>query len=197
MWIGFLKPQGDQGSLVNRIAAALSGGPFCHVEIVFEDMYTCSIAMSGSRKLNRVFLMRKTDFSEEWVFFRLKNIRPETERAIREFCEGEIGKPYAFTKCLMDMSYLGWAYTGKRDQSYYCSELVVAALKMGGYGPAQDLEPGALHPNGLYFALRDWLEPGYPTPEQQQMHKNYGQRRRELRRQRREGVKLVPQLKVT
>jgi len=171
MWIGLLKPEGRQDAFLNRIVAALTGGPFCHVELVFSDMRACSIALSNSKKLSRVFLMRKTDFSPEWVFYELAGMTPQTEARIRAWCENEIGKPYDVAKCVMNMSYMSWAYQGERDQSYYCSELVTLALKEGGYAPARDLDESTLHPNGLYYALRPHLIPSHPTPEQQAMRK--------------------------
>jgi len=152
-----------QESWLNRAASWLAGGtaehpPYIHTELLFvppEGLHNadevsgqaCSIVYNGT-----VHLHRKRFSRSEW-FFRSMNVSKQQYDNMLAFCKQRVGEPFnkmgyflAWTPLFAPRpSFYTWFGMSHR---WYCSEIVVAALKSGGVLPST--YPSAVHPNTLY-----------------------------------------------
>lgn len=153
-----------QESRLNRAAAWLAGGtperpPYIHAELLFvpEHGLTSGDEVSGqacSIVYNRNVHMERKRFSRSQWVFRSMNVSQTQYDLMYNFCKAHVGEPFnklgyflAWTPLLAPSpSFYTWLGMSHR---WYCSEIVVAALKAGGMLPAT--YPASVHPNTLYY----------------------------------------------
>lgn len=125
----------------NRLAAVLGRTTITHTQLVFvdteaEEFFTISTDMARG-----VHCMSRRTFAKHgWEFLCLR-VDEATELAIYNFLIAQIGLPFSRWGII-------WLYTQPVDmhgQMWFCSELVIAALRAGGL-------------------LRDWQRQGYTVP---------------------------------
>jgi hypothetical protein len=151
--------------ILNKLAAkmapkAAEGAPQIHVELFFpdedgdsEDLVSgqaCSIHYNG-----KVFLTRKQFSRTQWHFRSLDTTKEQYD-AILNYCKEAVGRrfnhlgyflqPFAHINHSWPQDWFGY------DKRYYCSELVVEALKAGGVLPIT--MRSQIHPETLYALLR-------------------------------------------
>jgi len=148
-------------SILNQLAHYFGGGrdPKIHCELVFpaDDVssdelngHSCSICYK-----DQVFWFRKR-FSGKYWSFRSIDVTEAKYDAMQQFCrihEGE-GFNYMGYYANATPSWLAnkfkW-YTHNNKKTWYCSEIVVAALKVGGILPEDQCL--SIHPEELYHIL--------------------------------------------
>ena len=152
--------------ILNKLAAKIApktgnSEPQIHVELFFPDEESneqdlicgqaCSIHYNG-----KVFLTRKRFSRSQWNF-RSLDTTPEQYEAILSYCKEAVGCRFNhlgyFLQPVMKIDHSwaqDWFGFGKR---YYCSEIVVEALKAGGVFP-QSMR-SQIHPETLYSILKD------------------------------------------
>ena len=152
-----------QESWLNRAASWLAGGtadkpPYIHAELLFvppEGLHgsddvtgqACSIVYNGT-----VHLHRKRFSRSEW-FFRSMNVTEEQYDKMYRFCQAHVGEGFnklgyflaAVPFIAPRPSFYTWL---GMQQRWYCSEIVVAALRAGDALPPD--YPSAVHPHQLY-----------------------------------------------
>lgn len=157
-----------QESWLNRAASWLAGGtssspPYIHAELLFvpqggihntEEVsgQACSIVYNGT-----VHLHRKRFSRSEW-FFRSMNVTKKQYDTMYNFCRAHVGEPFnklgyflAWTPLLAPRpSFYTWLGMSHR---WYCSEIVVAALKEGRV--LDENYPSTVHPNTLYHDMKN------------------------------------------
>jgi len=160
----FVRSDSDilEASWLNRIAASIASteddtAPFIHAEILFcppgaengKDTVSglaCSIVYSGSVHLESKRFSRK-----EW-FFRSMECSKSQYDTMLEYCQERQGDGFnhmgyflywsPFRPSPMSYTYLGMS------PRWYCSEIVIAALKEGDI--LDDSVSNSMHPHALY-----------------------------------------------
>ena len=160
----FVRSDSDilEASWLNRIAASIASteddtAPFIHAEILFcppgaengKDTVSglaCSIVYSGSVHLESKRFSRK-----EW-FFRSMECSKSQYDTMLEYCQERQGDGFnhmgyflywsPFRPSPMSYTYLGLS------PRWYCSEIVIAALKEGDI--LDDSVSNSMHPHALY-----------------------------------------------
>jgi len=150
----------QQGSILNRMAAYYGSGtreaPMVHAELFFPkpgasksaDVFgeSCGIHYGG-----KVFMAPKTFSRNNWVF-RTYSVSDDAYRKVKEFCADRVGDAFNylgyFTPCNLSRST-----APSNGRSWYCSELVAAALHEGGLLDAKDLKYASAHPDLLYDTI--------------------------------------------
>ena len=151
---------------LNRMAAKLapksSNSPKIHVELFFPDNrqdesenvagQACSIYYN-----QQVFLTHKNFSRKQWSF-RTLNVTDDQYKKVHAFCKSHVGEPFNhlsyFTYpvgCKQVTPY--WATNFGGSPRWFCSEIVVEALKSGNVLP-ENLHP-SIHPQDLFTMLED------------------------------------------
>lgn len=134
--------------------------PQIHVELFFPDEegkenelvsgQACSIHYNGE-----VFLTRKRFSRKQWNFRSLDTTQEQYD-AVLDYCKNAVGCHFNhvgyFLQPLLSINHdwpLKWGY----NKRYYCSEIVVEALKAGGVFPST--MKSQIHPQTLYAMLKD------------------------------------------
>jgi hypothetical protein len=135
VWVGFLLDKNDEyvpggslsSSLMNRAAVWLTGAPYIHCQMVFWDeerqvYYTYSV--DDTRP---VHVWDRKGFKAGWRFVRLC-VTERQELVMQNFLAAQLGKPLNRPG---QLSVLFFPIPGE-GESYFCSELVAAALEAAG-----------------------------------------------------------------
>ena len=138
--------------------------PKIHCEILFpendtthERGYSCSIAYNG-----RVFFRRKSFSRQEWTFRVLRKIPAAMFDSMRAFCKSCVGDYFNHVGYMLYGASSGsirlngaWAGINyyPMGRRWFCSEIVIEALKMGNYLPAD--VSSVQHPETLYQLLKE------------------------------------------
>lgn len=154
--------------ILNKLAASVAPKtqngeptPQIHVELFFPDEegdseelvsgQACSIHYNG-----KVFLTRKRFSRSQWNFRSLDTTK-EQYNAILDYCKEAVGCRFNhvgyFLQPVVNINHSwpqDWFGFGNR---YYCSEIVVEALKAGGVFPTS--MRSQIHPETLYSILKD------------------------------------------
>ena len=147
-------------SWLNRAASWFAGGtelPYIHAEILFmppgrsrstDDMtgLACSIVYGG-----KVHLQEKRFSRKEWRF-RSINVSKSQYDDMLTFCEDHQGDPFNYVGYFtywspLTMKPSWYPYLGLQSR-WYCSQIVVGALKAGGCLDVSVTD--SMHPNALY-----------------------------------------------
>jgi len=134
--------------------------PQIHVELFFPDEegkenelvsgQACSIHYNG-----QVFLTRKRFSRKQWNFRSLDTTQEQYD-AVLNYCKNAVGCHFNhvgyFLQPLLSVDH-AWPTKLGYNKRYYCSEIVVEALKAGGVFP-QDMK-SQIHPQTLYSLLKD------------------------------------------
>lgn len=160
----FVRSDSDilEASWLNRIAASMASteddtAPFIHAELLFcppgaensKDSIAglaCSIVYSGSVHLERKRFSRK-----EW-FFRSMECSKSQYDTMLEYCQERQGDGFNHMGYFLYWSPIrpspmSYTYFGLTPR-WYCSEIVIAALKEGDILDAS--VPNSMHPHALY-----------------------------------------------
>ena len=145
-----------------RLAPPTRNGasPKIHCEILFPDHdnqkhgLSCSICYDG-----RVFLMRKRFTKVEWSFRVLRKIPSHVFDSMKTFCKACTGDyfnhiGYALYGVTSGNVRLSGSWTSSfypMTRRWFCSEIVIEALKVGGYLPEHI--SSVQHPETLYQLL--------------------------------------------
>jgi len=146
--------------IASKIAPACEEEPQIHVELFFPDTdgdnaelvngQACSIHYNG-----QVFLTRKRFSRKQW-HFRSLDTTPEQYEKVLNYCKQAVGCHFNhlgyFLQPILSIDHTWPLYMGYRKR-YYCSEIVIEALKSGGIFPAT--MKSQIHPQTLYAMLKD------------------------------------------
>jgi hypothetical protein len=165
----FVRSDSDilESSWLNRAAASLTSNddgsaPFIHSELLFcppgdhttSDTVSglaCSIVYSGSVHLERKRFARK-----EW-FFRSMECSKGQYDSMLQFCEERKGESFNHLGYFLYWSPLRPSPTSYNwlglSSRWYCSEIVIAALKEGGI--LSEEVSYSMHPNDLYKLVQN------------------------------------------
>lgn len=130
---------------INRMTRWFTRSNMTHVQLAFWDAGTRGhITFSADKNQKCVHRYDSKDFSRSsWRFFKLKVTQWE-EVTMYRFLESQVNKPFNFWGQIM---CIFWPWSG-RGQSWFCSELVMAAfqaaLKYPGFYP-EETSPGQVH----------------------------------------------------
>lgn len=148
--------------------------PKIHCEILFPDNdqnyesgYSCSICYNG-----QVFMYPKRFSRDEWSFRVLRTVPAEVFNRMRSFCQGCVGDYfnhvgyilYGLTSGVVRLQGSWTLMFRPMTRRWFCSEIVIEALKIGGYLP-QDLS-SVQHPETLYQLLQSQSSAGTAKPLQ-------------------------------
>lgn len=132
---------GKSGLLGSAIRAFKHRG-VSHVELLFSD----GMAGTSDREKGGVVLYHLGDPDPaDWITIEIPGILPDEERRIRAFIEGELGCPYDMMGIIFAQVF---PWHRESPTAWFCSELVVAALKtvLPGLFPKRpcDYDPAAV-----------------------------------------------------
>lgn len=159
-----------QESWLNSAASLLApmtarnGKPYIHAELLFvpknnglqnkTDVYgeACSIVYSG-----KVHLCKKRFSRKEWEFRSIECSEKQYKK-MKDFCKDHVSDGFNHLGYFMYWSgpfapkptFYTWFGMSPR---WYCSEIVIAALKVGGI--LDDSFPTAEHPDRLYHFIKE------------------------------------------
>jgi hypothetical protein len=136
----------------NRLTSTLSGSPYFHCQLLFWDAAArTSRTYSVDATTRCVFTEPMKEFgSVGWVFVRLE-VTQAQECAVRDFLDAQVGKPFSARAYGVFCMPTALARATSDGSSWFCSELVVAALQAVGFLPT--LERAATNPGTLYRVL--------------------------------------------
>ena len=134
----------------NWLTSVLGGSPYFHCQLLFWDAAaraSRTYSVDASRRC--VFTEPMKEFgSVGWSFVRIE-VSYEQEQEVRTFLDAQLGKP--FSTRAYGIFCMPGACASSSGDSWFCSELVVAALQAGNMLLA--LERGQTSPGTLYRAL--------------------------------------------
>lgn len=145
-----------------------SGSAKIHCEILFPESdfdfhkgYSCSICFDG-----RVFMRRKEFSRDEWTFRILRTVPSDVFDRMRSFCKGCVGDyfnhlgfgMYGLSSGVIRINGSWTRRFHPMTRRWFCSEIVIEALKIGGYLPT-DLS-SVQHPETLYQLLQSQSSAG-------------------------------------
>jgi hypothetical protein len=142
----FYKIGADEPSAVNRLAAYLTGtAGMAHVELRFRTGESLSVFQDET-----VFLKKRGYSNAQYRAIAI-SVEPAAEQRMLNFAREQVGK--GFNAWGLRRSPLPWPLFRSCDGSvddglWFCSELVTAALQVGGL--LSDLVPERSSPNMLY-----------------------------------------------
>lgn len=135
---------------INWLTVVWQGAPFYHVQIMFwahEERASITYSVDATRGV--VFCARMKQFANEgWTFMRF-DVTRDQEMAADRFLRAQIGRP--FNRGVYGIFCFGTASpggTGGPGKSWYCAELVVAALQA--MGLLRDIDAATVTPGLLY-----------------------------------------------
>lgn len=165
----FLRNDTDimEAHILNKLASMIAPQceegvePQIHVELFFPDVeeerkenelvsgQACSIHYNGS-----VFLTRKRFSRKQWNF-RSLDTTEEQYNAVLDYCKQAVGCRFNhvgyFLQPLISIDH-AWPLHFGYKKRYYCSEIVIEALKAGGVFPQNMVSQ--IHPQTLYAMLK-------------------------------------------
>lgn len=125
----------------DHLITFFAGKPFTHAELVFCDGSCCS----ASTRDGGVRYKKITFRPEAWAFIELP-IKEGDEEKMKAFCDQHVGKKYDY------LGAIGFALPiGDDDRKWFCSEIVIDALKVVGFLP--DAQSSKIGPSKLYRLL--------------------------------------------
>ena len=131
-----------------NVMAKIFTGEFVHCELVFDDPCTGAHTLACSVWQNETVFLRPKKFGRtNWIHVEL--ILPDISvRTMKAWCTEQIGKPFntsGFYRCITPFPRYS------NGDSWFCSELVVTALKEAGY--LETAIPSTCTPTYLYKML--------------------------------------------
>lgn len=167
---------------LNYLGTVLSGSPIYHVQFFYwDEAKQTYISISVDTYHNCVHEYDKKTFRRGWTFFRL--LLPKwQENGIVQFLRAQIGKPMNLLGSVM----LYFMPVSGRGESYFCSELCVAAFHSVGLF-LHTLPGASSSPPDVYNAIKNSGEVEYIESE----HPLALQRNREYWRQEEERQRSV------
>lgn len=151
--LAFLKIQGGTAffqGFIDKIT-----GKYRHVEIIFTEkegnFYACSI-----NKITPVYYTKRTFGAPGWEYVRISGLSTEDVAKMDNFCFTESKKSCIFDEAGMFRSASPLPRAA-RKRSWFCSELVGAALQEGGL--LKDLNPSAMTPEAIYNNIYKTVPP--------------------------------------
>lgn len=152
--------------VLNKVASMIApeceegSEPQIHVELFFPDDegkdnelvsgQACSIHYNGE-----VFLTRKRFSRKQWNFRSLDTTQEQYD-AVLQYCKDAVGCHFNhvgyFLQPFLSIDH-AWPTKMGFKKRYYCSEIVVEALKAGGVFPSN--MKSQIHPQTLYAMLKD------------------------------------------
>jgi hypothetical protein len=164
MFLCFAEAEGVYATPLNRFAAFLTGGKFCHVAVVFElpqsdgtvKYVECSIVKCADERLNKVHLSEVEDMSG-WTCFRLQLQNPVYElEAYNYVCKNLLGMSYDDIGSATDFTLFWCCPVGTvirtKNSKIYCSRLAMKILQRA--GQFLEYSPGKISPNDLYKLIQ-------------------------------------------
>jgi hypothetical protein len=141
----------ENDHIMNRLVSYIDG-PFCHVELSFEDGVASSI-MHGEK----VFCHKKNYTNTNYQILSF-SLTEQAYQKIRTFCENAARMEVKF--CLVSMLCAGlpvqiWF---KREKRTFCSRFVTEALQAGNFLHVQGLNPMCVTPSKLHNILNQQNE---------------------------------------
>jgi hypothetical protein len=147
--------------IASMVAPACEQGvePQIHVELFFPDEegkenelvsgQACSIHYNGT-----VFLTRKRFSRKQWNFRSLDTTKEQYD-AVLNYCTAAVGCHFNhvgyFLQPIVSIDHT-WPESMGYNKRYYCSEIVIEALKAGGVFPPDT--KSQIHPQSLYMMLK-------------------------------------------
>lgn len=145
MKVAFYKYTGHSGisGLFDKLVRTVTKGPYSHCELIFPDgiAYGSSLQDGGCRFKQIVF------DQDKWDFIELPKLSPACISWIERFCIAELGSPYDFPGVFRFLL----PRIRESKQSWFCSEIVCAALQEGGL--LLGINAWQVHPSKLYELL--------------------------------------------
>lgn len=111
-------------SIISILIKILTISKFSHMAVLLDDGYVIDTTF-----LSGVRIQTLEKFSRHYTDRIVRNITLPDEVAAQEFLYAQIGKPYDWT-ALLGMAVRNGKWD--KDDSWFCSELVEAAIKAGG-----------------------------------------------------------------
>ena len=180
IFVAFARPRGLYASVLNRAAAFLTRGQYCHCELAVswteEQMQTFLGEVSGWERLRmykhssdgRVLLSFYSNLGDRVNFKFLSKTHIDPFYCVYDDAWDQIPMKYSFeeekkiVRFLLDqvgspydlagawLFFVPWRRERKSYGKYFCSQLVACALNHSGKALPN---PGSLSPNGLYKYL--------------------------------------------
>lgn len=111
-------------SIASRLIKLVTLSKFSHMAVLLEDG-----SVIDTTFLSGVRIQSLAKFSEHYRDRTIRDIPLPNELAAKQFLYDQIGKPYDWT-ALLGIAVRNGKWTN--DDSWFCSELVEAAIKAGG-----------------------------------------------------------------
>ncbi|EDO8872226.1 hypothetical protein GL638_00555 [Campylobacter coli] len=117
---------------------------YSHCEIILDNL------MISSSPRDKGVRIKEFKDTGRWDFIEINDIN---ETKIKEFLYSQIGKKYDF------LGILGFfTLTKDSEDKWFCSEIIIRALQIGGLVKLGDMNAGSSSPNRLYKKLKDTNE---------------------------------------
>lgn len=127
-----------------------TAGPFSHVDSVLEDGRLLGARADAVGGADPGVQIRKPDYTK---FSRVTQVElvasPAQEAAFEAFQRAQLDKPYDDTAIWGFAADRNW----REDDSWFCSELILAALEFSGWCPKLDIPTNKVPPVALYLIV--------------------------------------------
>jgi len=152
--LAFLMPLPDD-HWVNRLSAAASRHPFCHVELYFESLQQSFSIIWGETAGFRC----KSLGNPCYTLISLCVSAKEYDAAL-EFCRSAATQALRFDDRGMWMAWFSPLFccagaTSQQRQVTFCSKIITEALQFGGLREVQGLDPSGMTPSRLFECVRN------------------------------------------
>lgn len=141
----FYKPT-NTDAWINRLVARFNG-PFCHVELSFEDGRASSI-MNGET----VFFHAKNYSNPNYTVLTIPMTREQYSK-VQGFCQDAANRQMGFCMTSMLLSILPWQLVPARKHATFCSRFVTEALQEAQCHLVEGMNPMLTTPTRLHEAL--------------------------------------------
>lgn len=139
-----------ENSLLSWAIRYLSAGPYSHVDSILPDGRLLGARTDSVGGAPPGVQIRTPDYNKFSSVALVELVAtPAQELAFRSFEMAQVGKPYDDTAI--------WGFAADRDwrepDSWFCSELILAALEEAGWCPRLDFPANKVPPVALYLIV--------------------------------------------
>lgn len=134
------------GNFFSRAIGLLTGGKFCHVELVFSDgMSWSSNYPEGVRFIVQMYGI------PGWTMLPVPCTKRE-EETVRQWCSTKVGTPYDLRGVVLFKNPV----IHEDEAKFFCDEACITALQQ--IGRIMKIDAGEESPNSLYKIWKKFLE---------------------------------------
>lgn len=137
---------------VNRLTAAVSRHPFCHVELFFEGQNQCFSIIWGERAGFRAKSLSNPNYRVLSLY-----VSAREYDSCLQYCQSIASQGLVFDNGGMWCSWLPCQPCAGPSQSTgatFCSKVITEALQFGGLHEVGHLQPSAVTPSVLYTCIK-------------------------------------------